>query len=211
MHTQVVIDPELGAGRTWAVHGSASCPFNAATSDEALICAIAKGDRRAMALLYTRHNVRLYRFILRLTGNAATAEDLVSEVFLDVWRSAQRFEAKSSVSTWLLAIARYKALSLMRKRVDTSLDERVAASVEDSADDPETAADAESRSTTIRKCLMRLSTAHCEVMELAYYHDKSVDEIAQIVGISSNTVKTRMFYARAKLTGLLREAGIAAL
>src|SRR5262245_229450 len=98
-----------------------------------------------MALLYTRHNVRLYRFILRLTGNAATAEDLVSEVFLDVWRSAQRFEAKSSVSTWLLAIARYKALSLMRKRVDTSLDERVAASVEDSADDPETAADAESR------------------------------------------------------------------
>jgi len=80
------------------------------SSDEALISLIADGDKRAMQVLYARHNVRVYRFILRLTGNQSLAEDLVSEVFLDVWRQAEGFESKSQVSTWLLAIARYKAL-----------------------------------------------------------------------------------------------------
>src|SRR6476661_3277776 len=75
------------------------------TSDEALIGLIADGDKRAMQVLYARHNVRVYRFILRLTGNQSLAEDLVSEVFLYVWRQAESFESKSQVSTWLLAIA----------------------------------------------------------------------------------------------------------
>jgi hypothetical protein len=59
------------------------------TSDEALIGLIADGDKRAMQVLYARHNVRVYRFIVRLTGNQSLAEDLVSEVFLDVWRQAE--------------------------------------------------------------------------------------------------------------------------
>jgi RNA polymerase sigma-70 factor, ECF subfamily len=208
MLTQVVINTELATAQVGAVERTIAPARNSDTSDEALVRAIAAGDRQAMAALYARHNVRVYRFILRLTGNTATAEDLVSEVFLDVWRSAPRFEAKSSVPTWLLAIARYKALSVMRQRIDAPLDERVAASVEDGADDPETVADTATRSEIIRKCLMQLSAAHREVMDLAYYHDKSVDEVAQIVGISPNTVKTRMFYAREKLGGLLRAAGV---
>src|SRR5580704_11574026 len=81
-------------------------------SDEALIKAIADGDRRAMQMLYTRHNVRVYCFILRLINDRSLAEDLVSEVFLVVWQ-AEGFKAKSQVSTWLLAIARYKALSAL--------------------------------------------------------------------------------------------------
>src|SRR5437588_8403515 len=76
------------------------------TSDNALIGLIAEGDKRAMQVLYARHNVRVYRFILRFTSNPSMAEDLVSEVFLDVWRQAERFESKSQVSTWLLAIVR---------------------------------------------------------------------------------------------------------
>jgi RNA polymerase sigma-70 factor (ECF subfamily) len=178
------------------------------TSDEALVRAIAGGERDAMAALYSRHNVRLYRFIVRLIGNAATAEDLVNEVFLDVWRSAARFEGKSSVPTWLLAMARYKALSLMRRRVDEPLDERVASAVEDAADDPESATAKIERSAIVRKCLTQLPTAQREVMDLVYYHDKSVDEVAEIVGISPNTVKTRMFYARGKLANLLKQAGV---
>ena len=76
------------------------------TSYEVLISLIADGDKRAMQVLYARHNVRVYRFIVRLTGNQSLAEDLVSEVFLDVWRQAEGLEWKSQVSTWLLAIAR---------------------------------------------------------------------------------------------------------
>ena len=87
-----------------------------------------------MQVLYARHNVRVYRFIVRLTGNQSLAEDLVSEVFLDVWRQAEGFESKSQVSTWLLAIARYKALSALRRRTDEHLDDKMAATIEDTAD-----------------------------------------------------------------------------
>jgi RNA polymerase sigma factor (sigma-70 family) len=97
--------------------------FRSNVSDEALIAAIAQGDRHAMELLYGRHNVRVYRFILRMTGDAASAEDLVSEVFLEVWRHADGFGARSQVSTWLLAIARNKTLSAFRRHSDEQLDE----------------------------------------------------------------------------------------
>ena len=75
------------------------------TSDEVLIARIAGGDRLAMQVLFARHQVRVYRFVLRLVRNEATAEDLISEVFLDVWRQAGKFEGRSAVSTWMLGIA----------------------------------------------------------------------------------------------------------
>ena len=151
------------------------------TSDEALIGLIADGDKRAMQVLYARHNVRVYRFIVRLTGNQSLAEDLVSEVFLDVWRQAEGFEAKSQVSTWLLAIARYKALSALRRRTDEHLDDQMAATIEDTADDPETQVNTKDRNAIVQKCLVQLSPAHREVIDLVYYHEKSVEEVAAIV------------------------------
>jgi RNA polymerase sigma-70 factor, ECF subfamily len=152
------------------------------TSDEALISAVADGDRRAMQLLYTRHNVRVYRFVLRLTNDATMAEDLVSEVFFDVWRQAGSFKAQSQVSTWLLAIARHKTLSALRRRPDVQLEECVAAAIEDPADDPETTVHNKDRSAVVQACLSRLSALHREVIDLVYYHEKSVDEVARIVG-----------------------------
>jgi RNA polymerase sigma-70 factor (ECF subfamily) len=181
------------------------------TSDEALIELIAEGNKRAMQVLYARHNVRVYRFIVRLTGNTSLAEDLVSEVFLDVWRQAEAFESKSRVSTWLLAIARYKTLSALRRRSEEHLDDRMAATIEDTADDPETVVYQKDRNTIVQKCLTRLSPAHREVIDLVYYHEKSVDEVARIVGVPAATVKTRMFYARNKMAELLKQQGVAAL
>ena len=181
------------------------------TSDEALIGLIADGDKRAMQVLYARHNVRVYRFIVRLTGNQSLAEDLVSEVFLDVWRQAEGFESKSQVSTWLLAIARYKALSALRRRTDEHLDDQMAATIEDTADDPETAVHTKDRNAIVQKCLRALSPAHREVIDLVYYHEKSVDEVARIVGVPPATVKTRMFYARSKMADLLKQSGVHAL
>ena len=83
------------------------------TSDEVLIGRIAGGDRLAMQVLFARHHVRVYRFVLRMVRNEATAEDLISEVFLDVWRQADKFEGRAAVSTWILSIARFKALSAL--------------------------------------------------------------------------------------------------
>jgi len=162
-------------------------------------------------VLYARHNVRVYRFIVRLTGNTSLAEDLVSEVFLDVWRQAEAFESKSRVSTWLLAIARYKALSALRRRSDEHLDDRMAATIEDTSEDAETVVYNKDRNTIVQKCLTRLSPAHREVIDLVYYHEKSVDEVSRIVGVPAATVKTRMFYARNKMAELLKQSGVSAL
>jgi RNA polymerase sigma-70 factor, ECF subfamily len=179
-----------------------------APADEALIGRIARGDRLAMQVLFARHHVRVYRFVLRLLRDEMAAEDVIGDVFLDVWRQASRFEGRSAVSTWLIAIARFKALSLLRKRRDDGLDAETAESIEDAADDPERAATKQDKGEKLRKCLEGLSPEHREIIDLVYYHEKSVEEVARIVGIPENTVKTRMFYARKKLGELCRMAGI---
>jgi RNA polymerase sigma-70 factor (ECF subfamily) len=178
------------------------------TPDEDLVGRIASGDRLAMQVLYARHHVRVYRFLLRLVRNEATAEDLVSEVFLDVWRQAGRFEGRSQVSTWLLAIARFKALSTYRRRPEEELTEDVAGSIVDVTDDPAVALQKKEGSEVLKRCLAALSAEHREVIDLVYYHEKSVEEVAEIVGIPEGTVKTRMFHARKKLAELLKAQGV---
>src|SRR5207244_3681502 len=172
-------------------------------SDEMLIRRIAEGAQLAMRTLFGRHRVPLYRWLLRLVGDEALAEDLLSDVFLDVWRQAATFEARSSVSTWLLAIARHKALSARRRRTDAELDEKVASTVADPADDPEVVLQKKTRAELLRHALARLSPEHGEVIDLVYYHGKTIKEVAEIVGINEATVKTRMFYARRKLAELV--------
>jgi RNA polymerase sigma-70 factor, ECF subfamily len=171
-------------------------------SDEVLIRRIAGGDQLAMQTLFVRHRVALYRWLLRLVGDEALAEDLLSDVFLDVWRQAAKFEARSSVSTWLLAIARYKALSARRRRIDAELDEEVPVIIADPADNPELVLQKKNQTELVRHSLARLSPEHGEVIDLVYYHGKSVREVAEIVGVAAATVKTRMFYARKKLAEL---------
>ena len=178
------------------------------TSDEILIGRIASGDRLAMQVLFARHHVRVYRFLLRLVRSEATAEDLVSDVFLDVWRQAGKFEGRSAVSTWMLSIARFKALSALRRKPEEELDEETAAGIEDQSDNPETTLAKKDKGALLRECLTRLSTDHREIIDLVYYHEKSVEEVAAIVVIPEATVKTRMFYARKKLSELLKERGI---
>ena len=150
--------------------------------DRTLVESIAAGDKFAMQVLFQRHNVRVYRFVLRLVGNESLAEEIVSEVFLNVWRHAGTFEAKCQVTTWLLAIARHKAVSQLRRRSETYLNDDLAATVADPSDDAETVLDREDRSKIIRRCLTQLSPSHREIIDLVYYHEKSVDEVASIVG-----------------------------
>ena len=177
-----------------------------ASTDETLIERIACRDQLAMRTLFTRHRLRVYRFAVRMVRDEILAEDLLSDVFLDVWRQAGKFEGRSTVSTWLLAIARLKALSAMRRRLDVELDDKMAATIPEMADDPETALQHKHSAEMLRQCLIKLSPAHAEIIDLVYYHDKSVKEVAEIVGLNSATVKTRMFYARKKLAQLVQDA-----
>ena len=177
-------------------------------SDAALVRRIAARDQAAMQALYGRHHVRVYRFLLRLVRNEATAEDIVSDVFVDVWQQAGRFEERSAVTTWLLSIARFKALSALRKRKEDTLDDEVAESVADESDTPEVIVQKFSKAQALRACIAKLSREHAEVVDLVYFHEQSVEEVSRILGIPEATVKTRMFYARKRLSELMTSAGL---
>jgi RNA polymerase sigma-70 factor, ECF subfamily len=191
---------------TGVVRGRSAPPQ--AASDEALMARIAAGDQNAMRALYMRHHTRTHRFVVRLVRNQAVAEDVISETFLDVWRQAGNFEGRSAVSTWLLAIARFKALSVLRRKREDELDEDGIAALVDPVDNPEVATQKRDTGEILRQCLTALSRDHREIIDLVYYHEKSVEEVAKIVGIPEATVKTRMFYARKRLAKLLKAAGV---
>jgi RNA polymerase sigma-70 factor (ECF subfamily) len=176
-------------------------------SDAALIEAVAGGDRSAMQVLYARHHVRTYRFLLRLTNDVSLAEELVSDVFLAVWRDAASFAGTSEPTTWMLAIARHKAFSALKRRHHERLTDEMADAIVDPADGADTMIERNDRSAAIRTCLARLTPDHREVIDLVYYHDKSIEEVAEITGVPRSTVKTRMFYARKSLAKLLAASG----
>ena len=176
-------------------------------SDRELVERVAKGDRAAVRLLFMRHHARVYRFVARQTGSESMADDIANEVFLELWRQAPAFEGRSEVSTWLLGIARFKALSALRKRKEVWIDDDDAAAVPDTADTPEVAVMKDDKATALRGMVNALPEEHRTVIDLAYYHAKSVTEIAEILSIPVATVKTRMFYARKKLGEALKAAG----
>ena len=177
-------------------------------SDETLLAQVAKGDQAALRALYARHATRIFRYAGRMLRDESKGEDIVSVVFIDVWRHAGRFEGRSAVSTWLLSIARNKAISVLRRSRDQELDEEAAEEIVDEDDNPEVQEQKRSKSDRLRACIQRLSPEHREVIDLVYYHDKSVEEVATIVGIPEGTVKTRMFHARKRLSDLAREMGV---
>jgi RNA polymerase sigma-70 factor (ECF subfamily) len=179
-----------------------------AVTDKDLIRRIAARDQSAMTVLYARHHVRLYRYLVRLTRNEATAEELMNEVFLECWRKAGSFEGRSAVSTWLFSIGHNRAVSQMRKRGESQLDEDSAAQLVDDTDTPEVAEQKRDKAAIMRECMERLTTDHRAIIDLVYYHEVSVAEAAEILAIPENTVKTRMFYARRKLGELMQEAGL---
>ncbi len=160
-----------------------------------------------MHILFSKHHVAVYRFVLQRLRDKALAEDVTSEVFLDVWRQAGRFEGRSAALTWILAIARHKAFaarSTPRRIVfdSTVVDDR------DSADDPDAPLQARDRSIVLRRCLTRLSAEHREVIDLVYYQEQSMESVATILGIPRNTAKTRVFYARKRLADELKKSGV---
>ncbi|WJI57788.1 sigma-70 family RNA polymerase sigma factor [Mesorhizobium sp. C432A] len=179
----------------------------ATETDRALVDRVAKGDRAAVRLLFMRHHARVYRFVVRQTGSEMMADDIANEVFLELWRQAPGFEGRSEVSTWLLGIARFKALSMLRKKKEDWIDDDDAAQVPDGADTPEVATMKEDKGAALRRFVDALPEEHRSVIDLAYYHGQSVTEIGEVLGIPVATVKTRMFYARKKLGEALKAAG----
>lgn len=179
-----------------------------AATDGKLLDGIAKGDRNAFTQFYQRHNRALFAFLVKLVREREMAEEVLSETMLEVWRQAGRFEGKSSVTTWVFSIAHHKAVSRLRKKREVALDEEVAANIEDSAPTPDKLATDQNMARLLKGLMERLSLDHREILQLAYFQEFSVQEIADVLDLPENTVKTRMFYARQRLKSLLEAAGV---
>jgi RNA polymerase sigma-70 factor (ECF subfamily) len=170
------------------------------------IARIARGDRNAFERMYAVYAPRIFRFVVRMVRDETRSEEIVNDVMVEVWKSASRFEGRSSPSTWVLGIARHRALNALRGgRLDTRpLDEGV--EVCDPGEDAEVTADKKSMAVRLRAALDALSPEHREVVELTFFQGCSYKEIAAIARCPENTVKTRMFHAKKKLKPLLVEA-----
>jgi RNA polymerase sigma-70 factor, ECF subfamily len=169
---------------------------------------IAAADRSAMHTLFLRHHLAVYRFVLQGLQDKALAEDVTSDVFLDVWRRASRFQGRSTVLTWVLAIARQKTGAAARPKGLAPRDADIGAAVAKSFDGPAVPQQAEDRNTVLRRCMTRLSAEHREAIDLVYYQEQSMESIATILGVPRSTAKTRVFSARKRLADELKKSGV---
>lgn len=171
--------------------------------DVAALEAVIRGSRADFDQMYRRYYPRLMDFLTRVVSRRDLAEEIVNDTMYTVWTSGSTFAGRSRVSTWIFGIAYRKALKrLLRNRHAglESLDDTHELVAEEN---PLHEADLAQLKSALKTALARLSPAHRSVVELTYLLDYSYEEIADIVGCPVNTVKTRMFHARAHLRRLL--------
>ena len=179
-------------------------------SDEALLGAVARSDEAALAELYDRFGRMAYGLALRVLRDPALAEDAVQDAFLNVWRSAESFQAdRAKASTWVLTFVHRRAVDLVRReeRRRTEPEEAAPVPAGPGADE-----DAERRSKreVVQDALRRLPPEQREAIELAYYGGYTQSELAERLGEPLGTIKSRMFTGLQRLRALLDEAGFEA-
>ena len=187
----------------------------AEASDQSLLSSVAYKNEQAFERLYKRYYHRVMQFVLRMLRDRSVAEEVVDDTMYAVWKGAGRFKGNSAVSTWILGIAYRRALKAIdrNRRLQAFLHDEVALErAVDGSDEanPEDVVSAEDLRCHIDEAIGRLSDDHRSVMVLTLM-GYSYEEISAIVECPSNTVKTRMFYARKKLKGMLPDRTILAL
>ena len=169
-----------------------------------LLAEVARGDREAFRELYDLTARSVYFFLYRMVQEEALAEDLQVEVFAQVWKGADRFQGRSKVKTWILGIARNLAMNALRKR-------RYHLDIDDChglADETLPDPDAADRKRCLGRAMTELSDKHREVLDLVFYQQMNYNEIGELLSVSVNTVKTRVFYAKDALKKALERMGV---
>ncbi len=181
-----------------------------ALEDTILLEKIANSDQQAFEQLYLRYQPRLIKFCSRMLKNdISIAADMADEALIEVWRSAGSFSGRSTPSTWIHSIARFRLIGYLRKNKEVLLDnDSGSIDLEDIALPPDEDMMLDDRNNQIIDALGKLSNKHKEIIELVYFRELSIKDISTMLNISDNTVKTRMFYARKHLKSILKTAGI---
>jgi RNA polymerase sigma factor (sigma-70 family) len=177
--------------------------------DRALLARVNAGDRHAFRLLYAKYYHPLLRFIYRITGQLELAQEAVNDVMLVVWETGRTFAGRSKLSTWIMGIAYRKALKALERSRRWSM--RLAPEEAIDGNEPRTGAteltERDELQDLLERALRELPPKQRAVVELTYYYGYSYEEIAAIADCPVNTVKTRMFHARAKLKKRLPSLG----
>ncbi len=170
-----------------------------------LLKRIADGDRDAFTELYKIFQPRLIKFCSRMLKNdIALAADMADEAMIEVWKSAGSFSGLSLPSTWIHSIARFRMIGYLRKNKEILQDDNFEQlNIEDTDLLPEEEMVITERNEQLSESIGKLSDKHREVIELVYFRELSIREISEMLGVSENTVKTRMFYARKHLKAIL--------
>jgi RNA polymerase sigma-70 factor (ECF subfamily) len=181
--------------------------MDSAVAEHALIDAVAAGDVEAFERLFRLFERRVYQYILAFVRDATVAEEVAADTLLAVWDGARRFERSSRVSTWILGIARHKAIDAVRRTARHASAERLeeAEDLPTPAPGPADAAHDHSVGQLTRRAIQRLSAEHREVLYLAFYADVPYEQIALLLEVPQNTVKTRVYYAKQKLREYLEQ------
>lgn len=172
--------------------------------DRALLARIATGDRAAMDALYERHRSPLISYLRLFTTDQGVIEELVQDTMVAAWRGADRFHGRSSVRSWLFAIARRRAADKLRRRTWRMVGDEALASMPDPSPGPEAWALAQASQSQLLATMKRLSPVHQEVLTLVFIHELSYSEVAEILDVPLGTVKSRLNNARKSLRAHLR-------
>ncbi len=171
-------------------------------ADLAIVSGLKTGDQGAMAQLYDRYSSVVYAVALRVLGDTGAAEDVLQEVFLQLWRNPSAFDAaRGSLASWLAVITRNRAIdSLRKRRPETDIEDVVLSVATDLAAEADRARAAE----TVRGVMGSMAPAQRSALEMAYWEGMSHSEIANKTGEPLGTVKTRI---RAGLIALRKAFG----
>lgn len=162
--------------------------------EAAVLARVSEGDTGALGELYERYGEPLFAFLFRLAGDRGTAEEILQDTLLAVWRSAGTFQSRSKVSTWLFGVARRQAHNRLR-----GLPPPAAAEPRDRADARPGPEELAVGGDWLQAALAALPLAQREVVVLHFLDDLAQQEIAEVLGIPVGTVKSRLHQARAKL------------
>ena len=167
-----------------------------------LIRRMQAGDDDAVRDLYAQYGQRLYAYALRLTDDPATAEDVTQNTLVTAWRTAHTFRAEGRLIAWLLGIVHHTAMKAIRNRTNY-LGDVAEETIREEQPSPEEQAQVKDERRWVRQGMQSLSPEHRAVLELVFYQELSLNEVAQVLNIPVGTVKSRLSYARTHLRGVL--------